>query len=46
MLVIALSAVLVAVGMGIALGAPLFALMLESEDRAKNDAKDVRSTSA
>lgn len=41
MLLIALSAVLVTVGMGIALGAPVMALLLESEDRAKNNAEEL-----
>jgi hypothetical protein len=46
MIIIALSAVLVAVGMGIALAAPLLALHFESEDRAKSNAQDALSTSA
>ncbi len=46
MLVVALSAVLVVAGVGIALGAPAVALLLESEDRAKNEQEELVATSA
>ncbi len=46
MLVVALSAVLVVVGVGIALGAPAVALILESVDRAKNKQEELVATSA
>jgi hypothetical protein len=46
MLVLAASALLVTLGMGVALGAPAIALVLEAEDRAKNEEQELVATGA
>jgi len=46
MLVLAASALLVALGMGVALGVPAIALVLEAEDRAKNHEEELVAASA
>jgi len=46
MLVLAASALLVALGMGVALGVPAIALVLEAEVRAKNHEEELVATSA